>query len=275
VRTASDGPGDAGPPDPSDEPDGPAVGAEPTAGRVLLIEDNAVSQVVALGILGELGFVVDVATDSAQALEMAQSGGPYLAVFVDCQESALNAYDVARRWRAREREAPDGPHTPIIAMAEAVVPGDREQCLAAGMDDYLTKPMQPDTVTTSLSRWLGTAIDQDQIEELRGLPAPGGQSPLAEMIQSFLTQGPAAVDDLADAVNRRDTAALASHAHGLKGMASALGASGMTEMCSAMAAQARAGDLDGAEVTMQRLRAEFDRAGDELRQIAQSASRAG
>ncbi len=259
MRTASDGPNDA----------------QPTVGRVLLIEGNTISQVVELGVLAELGFRVDVANDVAQALELAGSNGPYAAVFLDCQVSRLDPYDLARRWRAREREQPDPPHIPIIAMAESVVPGDRERCLAVGMDDYIHKPMQRETVRTSLSRWMGKAIDQEQIEQLRSLRAPGGEGPLPDMIQSFLDQGPAAVADLVDAVHRRDGAAVASHAYALKVMASALGASGMSEMCSAAAAQGRAGDLDGAGDTMQRLRVEFDRAGEELRGIAQRLSRTG
>lgn len=250
-----------------------AFGPEP-GDRVLLIEDNALTRVVAVGILTDLGFQVDVATSDARVTELAESGQAYRAVLVDSQMPTIDAFDVARRWRLREHERSDA-HTLIIAMADSVVPGDRERCLAAGMDDYISTPIHRDTVRASLSRWLGDAIDSHQIEELRRLRAPAGSGPLADMIESFLDEAPAAVADVADALNRRDAAALSSHANGLKGMANALGATSMTEMCSAMAAQGRAGDLDRADDTMRRLRVEFDRAADELRAIADRIARAG
>jgi CheY-like chemotaxis protein len=241
--------------------------APPGRGRILLAEDNKINQVVALGILGELGYTVDVAGNGNQALRMGEAN-EYQAVLIDFEMAELDAYDVTRRWRQRERDKPGEAHTPIIAMAASIMPGDREKSLAAGMDDYMTKPIQRDTVKTSLSRWLGSAIDREQIDELRGLGMPDEPSPLAEIIESFLTQAPAAVNDLAEATQRQDAAALPAYAHSLKGMASAVGANTMTDLCASMAAQARAGDLAGAATTMARLRAEFGRACAELVRIA-------
>ena len=107
-------------------------------GRVLVAEDNAVSAQVAVGLLEQRGFDVEVAGDGAQALAM-HAIGDYAAIFLDCQLPSINGFDVAAEIRRREG---DRRHTPIIAMTANAMTGDRERCLAAGMDDYLEKPVR-------------------------------------------------------------------------------------------------------------------------------------
>ncbi len=233
--------------------------------RIMLVEADEINQIVALGILGQLGYPVDVASDGAQALNLAESNA-YLAVFLDCQTPQLDGYEIARRFR--ELEQPSRGHTPIIAMAPSIVPGDRERCLAAGMDDYIAKPIRRDTVNASLSRWLGSAIDREQLDELRSRGTAEGDEELMKVSVPFLDEAPALLDDLHGAVALSDTTALAPLAHNLKGLASAVGASAMTALCTTIAAQGRQGDLAGAVATVTQLRAEFDRARAELERIA-------
>jgi CheY-like chemotaxis protein len=232
--------------------------------RIMLVEADEINQIVALGILGQLGYPVDVASDGAQALNLAESNA-YLAVFLDCQTPQLDGYEIARRFR--ELEQPSRGHTPIIAMAPSIVPGDRERCLAAGMDDYIAKPIRRDTVNASLSRWLGSAIDREQVDELRSRGTAEGD-PLMKVTVPFLDEAPALLDDLHGALALSDTTALAPLAHNLKGLATAVGASAMTALCTTIAAQGRQGDLAGAVATVTQLRAEFDRARAELERIA-------
>ena len=248
--------------------DDSSVGSAPgSRGRMLLVEDNEVNQIVALGILGQLGYTVDMASDGEQALAMAESNA-YLAVFMDCQMAEVDGFEVARRWRQLEREHHREAHTPMIAMTTSVRPGDRERCLAAGMDDYIAKPIRRDTVSTSLSRWLGTSIDREQIDELRVRPAAGRDAPLVGLVESFIADAPPLLDDLSGAVARGESAAIPPLAYSLKGLASALGVTGMTELAATIGAQGRNGDLSGATSTLGRLRAEFDRAAAELERIA-------
>ena len=118
--------------------------------RVLIAEDNIVNQKVAKSILEKLGCVVDVAANGAEAISM-WSQLPYHAVFMDCQMPELDGY--AATGVIREREGPER-HTPVIAMTANAMDGDRERCLAAGMDDYLSKPVNIEACLEVLHKWV-------------------------------------------------------------------------------------------------------------------------
>ena len=122
---------------------GPAVLATQ---RLLVVEDNPINMLVAAGLLGKLGFVqIDRATDGVMALEMALPGG-YDLILMDCQMPRMDGYEAAMRLRAA------GVQTPIVAMTAHAMSGDREKCLAAGMDEYVTKPIALDELAACLSR---------------------------------------------------------------------------------------------------------------------------
>ncbi len=129
----------------------PAATAADVPGlRVLLAEDNAVNQAVATITLRKRGFEVEIAPDGVAAVAMAAQG-TYAAIFMDCQMPILDGYDATRE--IRRQEAP-GTRTPIIAMTASAMRGDRERCIAAGMDDYLTKPLRLDDLERVLAEWV-------------------------------------------------------------------------------------------------------------------------
>src|SRR5262249_30012130 len=130
----------------------PLMGARP---RVLVAEDNPVNQRVAIRMLERLGLGADVASDGREAV---QSFGrqPYAAVLMDCQMPELDGFEATAKIRAREG---NGRRTPIIAMTASAMRGDRERCLAAGMDDYISKPVTIDSLRTVLRRCLPLADD--------------------------------------------------------------------------------------------------------------------
>ncbi len=126
------------------------IGDAPFAStRVLLAEDNLVNQKVAVRMLERLGCRVDIAANGQEALAMSAQFR-YDLIFMDCQMPELDGYEAATAIRQREGA---GRHTPIVAMTANAMAGDREKCLAAGMDDYLPKPVKPEELAHKLREW--------------------------------------------------------------------------------------------------------------------------
>jgi two-component system, sensor histidine kinase and response regulator len=134
---------------PAQTPSGRA--ALPASPRVLVVEDNPVNQKVAARILERAGCRVDVVANGLEAV-MAHDQVPYALIIMDCQMPAMDGYEATRQIRDRERQT--GKHVAIIAMTAHALEGDRERCLGAGMDDYLSKPVEPAQLNTMLVRWL-------------------------------------------------------------------------------------------------------------------------
>jgi len=137
--------------------------------RVLLVEDNEINQKLALSLLEREGHEVDIASDGEQAVRMAtQSDTPYDLILMDMQMPVLDGLEATRRIRAHERNTRE--HVRIVAMTANAMTGDRERCLAAGMDEYLAKPIKLDELRAAL-RW------QDASYSPATLPAPLGATP--------------------------------------------------------------------------------------------------
>jgi signal transduction histidine kinase/DNA-binding response OmpR family regulator len=131
--------------------DQPASGhaARPSA-RILVVEDNAANLKVAVRMVERLGYRADVAANGREAVS-ALDGVRYDAVLMDCQMPEMDGYDATRKIRMNE---PAGRRVPIIAMTAAALPRDRDRCLAAGMDDYISKPVRLHIVAAVLERWI-------------------------------------------------------------------------------------------------------------------------
>ena len=119
-------------------------------GHVLIVEDNHVNQLVAGAILEHLGFSTEVAGNGLEALA-SYARTPFVAILMDCQMPEMDGYAATQEIRRIEGR---GPRTPVIAMTAGVGDSEREHCLLAGMDDYLTKPVNMNDLNATLSRWL-------------------------------------------------------------------------------------------------------------------------
>ena len=136
-------------------PDEPARVAPELGVAVLVVEDNPVNQLVATGFLEHLGFRVDVAADGLEAVGLLTRPHEYAAVLMDCRMPRLDGYDATRQVRAHE---PVGRRVPIIAMTASALEGERERCLAAGMDDFLTKPVDAEELERVVREWVRPGV---------------------------------------------------------------------------------------------------------------------
>ena len=124
--------------------------------RVLVAEDNVVNQKVAMRMLEKLGLRVDVAANGREAVEMVKML-PYDLVFMDCHMPEMDGYEAVAA--IRRRESGDS-HTPVVAMTADAMEGYREQCLAAGMDDFITKPVKMDALVQTIKKWVPAKVTE-------------------------------------------------------------------------------------------------------------------
>ncbi|MBI2433973.1 MAG: response regulator [Candidatus Hydrogenedentes bacterium] len=237
--------------------------------RVLVTDDNDVNQQVAVEILEAYGCVVTVASDGAEAQQLVASR-EFDVVFMDCQMPNVDGY-TATRW-IREQQ---GTHTrtPIIAMTAHAMKGDREKCLAAGMDDYISKPIDPETVLKVLNRWLPNQAPPEQtpvktlephddhpvLDMKQAMAVTGGRMEMLKRITAvFLKHTPNRIEELRGAVARGDFAEVARLAHAVQGAASSLGGKRVWHIALELEAEAQKKDGTQASFLFQNLCTEFD-----------------
>ncbi|GAB3776380.1 hypothetical protein FB382_000040 [Nocardioides ginsengisegetis] len=248
--------------------------------RVLVVEDNQVNQLVAMGLLESIGCKVDIANDGAEAVEMLARPHSYAAVLMDCRMPRLDGFDATRAVRAHE---PPGRHVPIIAMTASALEGERERCLAVGMDDFLTKPVDAAELERVIRQWTGVS-DPPQAQA-RPVEAPRARSVVPEssildpdrrrMLEelkkdgvsffertsaSFMSRVGDQVVAIRDAIDSRDAHRLMSSAHQLKGSALNLGLPLVGATAARLEALGDGGRTDGATELLAELVVEIDRA---------------
>jgi CheY-like chemotaxis protein/HPt (histidine-containing phosphotransfer) domain-containing protein len=236
-------------------------GASRAGRRLLVVEDNPVNQEVALGILGTFGYRADVAADGRIALQ-ALAEKDYDLVLMDCQLPDVDGYEATRIIREPTSQVRNHK-IPVIAMTAHAMTGDREKCLASGMDDYLTKPLQPAALKKQLEKWLAAqpappvaevphaepgqagrqeaaAFDEEDLLERM----MGNQELASRVVSSFLSDAPRQLAALADALTRSDAAAARLAAHSLKGSAANVGGVQVSATAKRAELLGKAGDLD-------------------------------
>ena len=228
---------------------GTAIAAQ-RGSHVLVAEDNPVNRKVALLLLEKLGCRVDAVGNGTDAVEAAQRV-PFDLILMDCQMPELDGYGATARIRALEGAH---RHVPIVAMTANALAGDRERCLAAGMDDYIAKPVREVDLAALLSRWLKApasshgvprGVDRAVVEDLHQLTPSGEPSVVGEILVAFAQDAPAQLAALRAAVTASDAGALRTGAHSLKGSSGAVGARRLSALCAHLESLARSGDLGG------------------------------
>ena len=255
-----------------------AKGAAAPTGRsvkVLLVEDNIVNQRVALGLLARRGHVVTVANDGGEALA-ALEAGTFDVILMDLQMPHMGGFEATAEIRRRESES--GGHIRIIAMTAHAMSGDRERCLAAGMDEYVAKPIEPAALYASVERPdTGGGVSRDAdgaapvsapIDHDRLMRRLGGDGQLvADVIRLFLEDCPVRLAAIGAAVDRADAEEIRATAHALKGAAGNISATKLFEATAALERIGAEGRLPAARAAWRRLEAEAATAMQILREF--------
>ena len=232
--------------------------------RILLAEDNAVNQKVALRLLERLGYGADVVWNGLEVLEALERRS-YDVVLMDVQMPELDGLDASRRINERW---PTGTRPRIIAMTANALPEDREACFAAGMDDYVAKPIRPDELAAALGRTRpvrketevssepnDVSLDSAALDNLREL---GGDEFLVEVVDTFLTDAPTLLTTLRRSLDEGNADELRRAAHTLKSNGATLGAESFTELCRELEQRAKSGQLAEAAELVDRVEREYE-----------------
>jgi signal transduction histidine kinase/CheY-like chemotaxis protein/HPt (histidine-containing phosphotransfer) domain-containing protein len=207
-----------------------AVGA-----RVLLAEDTAVNTEVAVAVLELAGCTVHAVTNGRLALE-ALERERFDVVLMDCQMPEMDGYEATEAIRARER-ATGAPRTPIIALTANVLADDRARCIAAGMDDFVTKPFTREQLGRAITKWAtprrdtAPPLDPTRLEALAALDSTGSGTIVTKVVERYLEEAALQRTRLDAAVQAGDLRAVAFHAHALRSSSANVGAVQVAKLC--------------------------------------------
>jgi CheY-like chemotaxis protein len=235
--------------------------------RILIAEDNVVNQKVALHQLQKLGYLADAVDNGRMVLE-ALDRQRYDVVFMDCQMPELDGYAATAEIRKREGTT---RHTWIVAMTAHSLEGDREKCLASGMDDYVSKPVKIEDLRGAIERLSGMldaersarepggkdVVDLSALDAFRELDSDGSGGILAQLISVFLENTPAVLVELRQAVIEGSSPQVARLAHTLKGSCSNFGAHRMRDLCFELEKLGGTGHLNGAAELVNEVERQF------------------
>ncbi|MBI5864351.1 MAG: response regulator [Planctomycetes bacterium] len=256
--------------------------------RILLAEDNDINQEVAASILAAAGYRCDAVGDGQRAVEAVQNG-TYDLVLMDCQMPRMDGFEATRAIREFEKQQTlanaGNKRLPIVALTANAIKGDRELCLEAGMDDYLTKPLNPDKLIEVIDSHVSAArvssepapadssaraTASEETAPSQAPPPPFDAQGLADrclgnldlierLLAKFEKQAGAVLDEIERSVHAGNAAETARLAHGFKGSAANLSADALCKLNTELEAIGRAGDLSAAAALLNKLRGEVDR----------------
>ena len=206
--------------------------------RVLVAEDNAVNQKVAMRQLEKLGYEADVAANGLEAVA-ALRRQPYDLVLMDCQMPEMDGFQATAEIRKLQAE---GRRTPIVAMTAHALQGDQDKCLAAGMDGYISKPVRLEVLADVLKLW-DSPLDAFVIKELRDLGGEDSGAFIADLAGAYLNDLPSRLEAIRAAAGTNDGEALRLAAHALKGSSGNMGAKRLQKLCLLLEEAGRSGSL--------------------------------
>ncbi|MGI9321225.1 MAG: response regulator, partial [Thiogranum sp.] len=278
----------------------PVLTSDPESMQILVVEDNEVNQAVAIGMLRKLGYRgVHTANNGRDALDKVEQTH-YDLILMDMQMPVMDGYQATTTLREREQTgavATDGaaiPHTPVVALTANALEGDREHCLEAGADDYLSKPFSPMDLGKLLEKWLpqtgtrdasaisqgvlteaeppgpdlvqddepgmeisASPIDQSVLDVIRDMEDEDDPDMLADIIGLYLDKSAELLQTLQMAIANLDAESMRVAAHTLKSSSANVGARVLADLCRDLEELGRSGSLDNAATKLSRLYEEY------------------
>jgi CheY-like chemotaxis protein len=240
-------------------------GSEAVGPIVLVVDDNVDNQELLTYLLQWLGYRTDVASNGVQAIAAFARNDYYTAVFMDCEMPQMDGFQATRELRRLERP---GRRTPIVAITAHPSRDVRDRCLAAGMDDCLTKPVRAEDLSAAVAAILREqrrlageeGVGEVDLAALAGLAEQIGTLALTAVLETFSQETGNRLKQLHDAVTAGDAPEVARVAHSIKGAASSLGAKRLAEQCNDLQRLADGKSLSGAGEQAAALEATFHRA---------------
>ncbi len=259
--------------------------------RVLVAEDYPANQLVIRQILTTLGCQVDIVNNGSKAIE-ALSGHHYDLIFMDCQMPLMDGYETSQQIRRAEAAANDDKRIPIIALTANALQGDREKCLSAGMDDYLSKPFNRKQIQGILKIWspaelvydaeqdslgnVASTVNEKQqqqsnhhvsttnetlnpqtINNIRAMDQTGDNLFLSELCEMFVTCSDQSLTSLIDAVSKNDTDSIRKLAHNLKSSSANVGATRLATLSRELEGKARDKDISDLSRLLDKISSEY------------------
>jgi signal transduction histidine kinase/DNA-binding response OmpR family regulator/HPt (histidine-containing phosphotransfer) domain-containing protein len=263
---------------------GAAATSQPSASKpgekkshhpILVVEDNPVNQQVMAGTLEILGYTADIVADGRSALQALRTTA-YTLVLTDCQMPEMDGYELTRRIRDPLTGVLN-PQIPVIAVTAHSLSGDREHCMAAGMDDYLSKPIRPELLDKALTQWIGAGrscvegVKPDRAEALTPNPPAevqfdaddlverlmGNRALAIRVAETFVNNMPQELLALSTAIGNSDGEAIAIAAHSIKGAAANAAGTSLANLAAQLESLGKAGDIASAAEVLPGLHAEF------------------
>ncbi|OWW22126.1 hybrid sensor histidine kinase/response regulator [Noviherbaspirillum denitrificans] len=232
---------------------------------VLVADDNPVNQQVAARMLEKLGYKAEVASDGMQAVEM-HNWKRFDLILMDCEMPVLDGLEATQRIRAAEGSS---RRTPIVALTASTGQGEQERCLAAGMDDFLAKPIRPQLLGDLLARWLQRPAAQedpactDELEKVKDMFG----ADFAELAALYQQDGAPRLAAMREAAAAGDRTRLAKVSHALGGSCASIGATGLSALCKALELSVKAGSVADVDAKMDAIEAEYRRVCGKLQSL--------
>jgi PAS domain S-box-containing protein len=261
--------------------------------RILVAEDNVVNQQVILGMLKHLGCTAEVVHDGCSALQELDKKS-YDVILMDCQMPHIDGFEATRIIREREQQSANNgsaPHIPIIALTANAMEGARDECLAAGMDDYLAKPFSITQLHALLNTWLpntaknevevnkshdgefpmldsanmqqvdkdDSPIDKSALYRIKAVQQPGKPDLVEKIINLYINDAQSLCHNIHEAVGKGDPQALSKAAHSLKSSSANVGALKLANLCKELETLGRANSIDNAQDIINQMDSEYKR----------------